>query len=500
MRITQTGYELTADFDQFPTQHSSNIEVDFERDKTYSEYIISAFYGLVVNGNCEQFAPLSVDNEKIILPQKAFSKSGYLAISIVFYKDGVVERTNQKTFRIRSNIGSNDILPEDDNVWQDVVISVMNQYIDSKITPQLQELIDKAKALQKTNEELHRIIQEEMLECEALEELINNAEILRVESEKNRIENETIRVQDEDIRLQNENDRIKKETTRTTSEDFRLENEKKRIESENTRIVNEKNRVDETLELTTEARNQQITSLSQQKVITTQQQLIDDTVNRVEQKFQNGDFVPNHKWENTTLHFTNPDGSWDDGFDVGKVPNIMDNIYPIGCVYLTVVNTNPSVLFGGTWVRVSKGKTLVGVDENDPDFNTPKKEGGVKSFDNTHSHTIAHTHTINGHTHSTNAVSLTVAQMPSHIHNIVERFHDSNVYSFTASGASGFYGSSLLTKTTAATGSGQAHSHGDTSSVGLISNAPTNNSSSNAQSTQSLLQPFFAVYIWTRTA
>lgn len=170
MKITQIAHELITDFDELPTQHSANIEINFERDKSYSEYIISAFYGLIANGNCEQFAPLPVDNEKITLPQKAFSKNGYIAIGFVFYKDGVVERTNQRTFRIRANIGNNDILPEDDKVWQDVVISVMNQYIDLKITPQIQKLIDEAIALQKNNEEQQEIIQGKIEEFDILAE------------------------------------------------------------------------------------------------------------------------------------------------------------------------------------------------------------------------------------------------------------------------------------------------------------------------------------------
>ena len=52
--------------------------------------------------------------------------------------------------------------------------------------------------------------------------------------------------------------------------------------------------------------------------------------------------------------------------------------YPIGAIYLSVDNTNPSKLFGGTWEQIAKGRTLVGVDTNDTDFNTVKKTGGSK--------------------------------------------------------------------------------------------------------------------------
>lgn len=52
--------------------------------------------------------------------------------------------------------------------------------------------------------------------------------------------------------------------------------------------------------------------------------------------------------------------------------------YPVGSIYLSVNNTNPSTWFGGTWEQIAKGRTLVGVDTNDNDFNTVKKTGGSK--------------------------------------------------------------------------------------------------------------------------
>lgn len=39
--------------------------------------------------------------------------------------------------------------------------------------------------------------------------------------------------------------------------------------------------------------------------------------------------------------------------------NILD-LYPIGSIYLSVNNTNPSEYFGGTWTQVSQGRCLFG--------------------------------------------------------------------------------------------------------------------------------------------
>lgn len=51
-------------------------------------------------------------------------------------------------------------------------------------------------------------------------------------------------------------------------------------------------------------------------------------------------------------------------YDAGMSPaGIVNLIYPIGSVYLSINNVNPSTLFGGTWKAVSEGRVLQGVSE-----------------------------------------------------------------------------------------------------------------------------------------
>lgn len=58
-------------------------------------------------------------------------------------------------------------------------------------------------------------------------------------------------------------------------------------------------------------------------------------------------------------------------------------LYPTNSIYLSLSSTNPNTLFGfGTWELIGQGRTLVGVDTTDTDFNTPGKTGGNK----THAH------------------------------------------------------------------------------------------------------------------
>lgn len=67
-------------------------------------------------------------------------------------------------------------------------------------------------------------------------------------------------------------------------------------------------------------------------------------------------------------------------------------LYPIGSIYMSIQDTNPSVFFGGTWERIAKGKTLVGVDENDTDFNASSKTGGEKTHTLTTNEMPSHNH------------------------------------------------------------------------------------------------------------
>ena len=59
--------------------------------------------------------------------------------------------------------------------------------------------------------------------------------------------------------------------------------------------------------------------------------------------------------------------------------DIVDLIYPIGSIYMSVNSTSPSTLFGGTWVRWGNGRVPVGVDTSQTEFNASGKTGGAKT-------------------------------------------------------------------------------------------------------------------------
>lgn len=121
--------------------------------------------------------------------------------------------------------------------------------------------------------------------------------------------------------------------------------------------------------------------------------------------------------------------------------------YPVGAIYLSVNDTNPATLFGGTWERISQGRFLLGAGANvanttdywgaypDGKENFPAGEMGGE---------VAHT--------------LTVAEMPSHTH--PERLEWSNDAGWgVPGGGDGAHATVDHGGVTGSTGGGKAHNN-----------------------------------------
>lgn len=82
----------------------------------------------------------------------------------------------------------------------------------------------------------------------------------------------------------------------------------------------------------------------------------------------------------------------------------LNNMYPVGSIYLTVdALFDPSHFFGGTWVQWGQGRMPISVNTADADFNSAEKTGGAKTVALSTSHLPVHKHTINNSTSHTHA-------------------------------------------------------------------------------------------------
>lgn len=75
--------------------------------------------------------------------------------------------------------------------------------------------------------------------------------------------------------------------------------------------------------------------------------------------------------------------------------NIAGEAYPVGSIYMSVNNTNPSVLFGGTWERLKDTFLLASGDTY-----TAGNTGGEATHKLTVNEMPSHTHEQNAHTHT----------------------------------------------------------------------------------------------------
>jgi hypothetical protein len=119
--------------------------------------------------------------------------------------------------------------------------------------------------------------------------------------------------------------------------------------------------------------------------------------------------------------------------------DLLDMVYPVGSIYMSVNTTNPATLFGGTWEQM-KDRFLLGAG----DTYTLGRTGGE----------AAHT--------------LTVAEMPAHAHGIG---YGTNTVGGSASMPT--IGTTQTSNSTSSTGGGSAHNN---------------------------MPPFIVVLMWKRTA
>ena len=79
---------------------------------------------------------------------------------------------------------------------------------------------------------------------------------------------------------------------------------------------------------------------------------------------------------------------------------VTNKLWPVGSIYISVNNANPASFFGGSWTAFATGRTIVGVDTSQGEFNAVEKSGGHKELQS-HAHGLNnHVHSLNNHTHS----------------------------------------------------------------------------------------------------
>ena len=124
---------------------------------------------------------------------------------------------------------------------------------------------------------------------------------------------------------------------------------------------------------------------------------------------------------------------------------VVNLVYPVGAIYMSVSSTSPASLFGGTWSAWGTGRVPVGVDTNNPAFDGVEEVGGAPT------------------------VTLDSTQIPSHQHLFM-------------------------------TGSGSYINNGFVARAGYTQGSDYTTGSAGGGLAHNNLQPYITCYFWKRTA
>lgn len=147
--------------------------------------------------------------------------------------------------------------------------------------------------------------------------------------------------------------------------------------------------------------------------------------------------------------------------------DIFDLIYPVGSIYMSVNDTNPGALFGGTWVAWGSGRVPVGVDTSQTEFDTVEETGGAK------------THTLTANQSGQRALSITGG---AHKHTCT----------YEKDAASGSSANRIYPN-----GQGSLTHTGVVNTTGIHTHTVAAEDATEAHNN---LQPYITCYMWKRTA
>lgn len=140
---------------------------------------------------------------------------------------------------------------------------------------------------------------------------------------------------------------------------------------------------------------------------------------------------------------------------------VLNNVYPIGSIYMNVNSTNPGTLFGGTWEQI-QGKFLLGMSSSYP----AGSQGGEASH------------------------TLTTEELPTHAHNPA---NEAGYYGFITNSQKALTVGDMGVQS----GSGRYYPY---ASAAFDISRNTETGATGGGKAHNNMPPYLSIYIWKRTA
>lgn len=193
--------------------------------------------------------------------------------------------------------------------------------------------------------------------------------------------------------------------------------------------------------------------------------------------------------------------------------SLLDLIYPVGAIYMSVKNVSPASTLGGTWVTWGAGRVPLGIGNNgETNYTTAEQIGGGEKSVALHNHiqnSHGHTHTITEGTGTTGINNIqTSSEKNTHSHGLnspdASNRWSGNTNSFTNSNNSNRYVGALDNNSAWSDNYGgrakfNAQGHGYTETVTIENNKFTA-TNIEAGIDKGNRMPFITCYMWKRTA
>ena len=181
---------------------------------------------------------------------------------------------------------------------------------------------------------------------------------------------------------------------------------------------------------------------------------------------------------------------------------IVDLVYPVGSIYMSVNSTSPATLFGGTWSQL-KDRFLLGAGNSYSVGDT----GGETTVTLSTANLPSHSHGLNSHTHAVGTIAAESASLTGRATYRDVNTTDSNLI-LSASGilaysTSDWSGSHWAMSGASASGYKYQHLDVDASHTHTISGstaaASGNTTTTGSGTAHNNMPPYLAVYMWQRT-